>query len=348
MRFYTSRHKHTCGIDLHARTLYVCVLDRDGQVLVHRNLPAEPAALLACLAPYREDLVIGVECMFSWYWVADLCAEQQIPFVLGHALYMRAIHGGKAKSDRIDAYKIACLLAGGTFPTAYVYPRPMRATRDLLRRRLHLVRRRGQLLAHIQNSFHQYNLAPPSARLAYKANRVGIEEAFTEPAARKSMEVDLSLVAHFDGLIRDLELSLVRLAKAHDARSFHLLRSIPGVGKILAMTILYEVHDIARFPSVQDFASYSRLIKCARESAGKVKGTGGAKIGNVHLKWAFSEAAVLMLAKCPDVKALLEKLQRHHGKGKALSILAHKIGRAVYFMLARKTPFDLQRFLAAA
>lgn len=120
---------------------------------------------------------------------------------------------------------------------------------------------------------------------------------------------------------------------------------MPGIGKILAMTILYEIHDIARFPRVQDFASHARLVKGAKESAGKRKGTSGTKMGNVHLKWAFSEAAVLFLAKCERGKAFKARLEKKHGKGKSLSILAHKLGRAVYHMLARKTAFGRERFL---
>jgi len=138
---------------------------------------------------------------------------------------------------------------------------------------------------------------------------------------------------------------VLRQARGHDANSFQLLRSLPGIGKVLALTILYEIHDIARFPRVQEFASYSRLVKCQQSSAGKVVGSGGAKIGNAHLKWAFSEAAVLFLAKCLPGRARFARIERKHGKAKALSILAHKLGRAAYFMLARKRAFDLERFL---
>src|SRR5438552_14995202 len=119
MRFYNGRHKYYCGIDLHARWMYVCVLDHEGEVLVHRKLRCTAEALLAAIAPYREDLAIAVECVFCWYWLADLCQRERIAFVLGHALYMKAIHGGKAKNDRIDALKIATLLRGGTLPQAY-------------------------------------------------------------------------------------------------------------------------------------------------------------------------------------------------------------------------------------
>jgi len=129
MRFYTTPHRYYCGIDLHARRMYICVLDAEGQIRVHRNGPATPEHFLATIAPYREDLVVAVECIFTWYWLADLCAQEGIAFVLGHALYMKAIHGGKAKNDKIDAHKIAVLVRGGMLPMAYVYPREMRATR---------------------------------------------------------------------------------------------------------------------------------------------------------------------------------------------------------------------------
>ena len=136
MRFYTQQHQYYCGIDLHARSMYLCILNQAGEVLLHRNMRANPDAFLKAVGPYREDLVVAVECMFTWYWLADLCRSEQIAFVLGHDLYMKAIHGGKAKNDRIDAHKIATLLRGGMIPRAYVYPPEMRATRDLLRRRL--------------------------------------------------------------------------------------------------------------------------------------------------------------------------------------------------------------------
>ena len=171
MRFYNCQHQYYCGIDLHVKTMYVCILDATGQVLVHRNVPSTPAAFLEVIGPYRPDLVVAAECMFTWYWLADLCAAEGVTFVLGHALAMKAIHGGKAKNDKIDSHKIAVLLRGGMLPQAYVYPAAMRPTRDLLRRRLHLVRKRGELLAHIQNTRAQYNLPVFEKRLAYAANR---------------------------------------------------------------------------------------------------------------------------------------------------------------------------------
>ena len=347
MRFYNRPHPYYCGIDLHVKTMYVCILDGAGQVLVHRNVASTPAAFLEVVAPYRTDLVVAAECRFTWYWLADVCAAEGIMFVLGHALAMKAIHGGKAKNDKIDSHKIAVLLRGGMLPQAYVYPAAMRSTRDLIRRRLHLVRKRGQLLAHIQNTRAQYNLPAFGRKLAYKANREGVVEHFSDLSVQKSIEVDLALIDHYDALVTDLELTIVREAKRHDADAFHRLRSVPGIGKVLALTILYEIHDITRFDRVQEFASYARLIKCTRESAGKKLGTGGAKMGNVHLKWAFSEAAVTFLRHNRDGQKMLARLRKKHGKGKALSILAHKIGRAVFYMLSRGTLFSMEKFRAA-
>ena len=299
MRFYTRQHKFYCGIDLHARTMYVCILNQEGVVLVHRDIPSDKEAFLKIVAPYREDLAVAVECIFTWYWLADLCDSEGIPFVLGHALYMKAIHGGKAKIDKIDSHKIAMLLRGGMIPQAYVYPARMRATRDLLRRRMHLMRKRAELLAHIQNTNSQYNLPPFPKKLCYARNRSDVAERFTLDSVRKNVELDLDLIDHYDALITDLELYLVEHAKVDDPYAFHLLRSVPGIGKILSLVLLYEMHQVSRFPSVGDFLSYARLISGRGSSAGKPKGVMGRKIGNAHLKWIFGELATTPLTCQP-------------------------------------------------
>jgi transposase len=345
MRFYTRQHKFYGGIDLHARTMYLCILNQDGEIMLHHNMKTAPEPFLQAIAPYRGDLVVCVECIFTWYWLADLCAHEGIPFVLGHALYMKAIHGGKAKNDKIDAHKIAVLLRGGMIPQAYVYPAEMRATRDLLRRRMHLARKRGELLAHVQNTNSQYNLPAIGKKIAYKTNRDGVAERFADPAVQKSIEVDLALIGFYDELLRDVELTIVNSAKHHDAHTLYLLQTVPGIGKILSLVLLYEIHQLDRFPQVQDFASSCRLVKCAKESAGKRLGTSGTKIGNAHLKWAFSEAAVLFLRDNPAGQKFFARLEKKHGKGKALTVLAHKLARAVYHMLKQKTAFDMHKFL---
>jgi transposase len=258
---------------------------------------------------------------------------------------MKAIHGGTAKNDKIDSQKSAALLRGGMLPQAYVYPAERRATRDLLRRRTHLMRKRAELLAHVQNTNAQYNLPEIGKKIAYKANREGVAERFNDPAVYKTIAVDLALITYYDELLKDLALSILKTAKQHDAHTLYLLQTVPGIGKILRLVLLYDIHAIERFPRVQDFASYARLVKCSKESGGKRLGTSGTKIGNAHLKWAFSEVATLLLRNNEAGQKYRARLEKKHDKGKALSILAHTLGRAVYYMLKRKVAFDMAIFL---
>ena len=152
------------------------------------------------------------------------------------------------------------------------------------------------------------------------------------------------MVGHYDQLLKQLEANLVRQATLHDPRACRLLRTIPGIGKILSLVLLYEIHTIDRFPSVGDFLSYARLVTPKQTSDGKVTGHGGAKIGNVHLKWAFSEAVLWMLRYSDDAKAFLKRKEKKYGKARAMTMLARKIARAVYQMLKRKEPFDAVKF----
>ena len=262
MRFYTHQHRFYCGIDLHARSMFVCIMDQSGEI---RH----------CLGRSPRTGKIS-----RWRWSAS-SPGTGLPICA-------AIHGGKTKNDKIDSHKIAALLRSGMLPMAYVYPQGMRSTRDLLRRRLYLARQHAELQTHIQNT----NTQVPE----------------------------------------------------HDPVAVHLLRTIPGVGKTLALVILYEIHDINRFPKVGNFVSYARLVKCAHESAGKRKTGTNNKIGNAHLKWAFSEAACLFLRRNERGKLFHQRLVSRYGKAKAMSIIAQKLGRTVYTMLKRRTPYDARRF----
>ncbi len=349
MRFYNQPHRFYAGGDLHARTLFLHILDDQGRTRFEQNLAASPERFLEAVAPFRDGLVVGVECMFAWYWLADLCADEHIPFVLGHALYMKAIHGGKSKNDRIDAGKIATLLRGGMFPQAYVYPRELRETRDLLRRRTFLVRQRAQFFTHIQNTNNQYNLPPLTKRLSYARNRTdpAIVERFPFESVQRSMRSDLKMIDVLDDETRELELYLTRHAKIDDPQTYHLLKTIPGIGPILALILLYEIHQIERFPEVGNFLSYARLVRCAHESAGKVKGFGNKKIGNGHLRWALGEAACLMLRCHEPAKRWLQRKGKKVGKPTALGTLAAKLGRTVFHLWRKQQAFDARKFLTS-
>ena len=343
---YNRQHQFYCGVDLHARSMFTHVLNAKGKTVFEEDLPADPDEFLHAIKPYRKNLVVGCECMFAWYWLADLCEDEKIPFVLGHALYMKHIHGGKAKNDRIDAGKLANMLRGGLFPMAYVYPRAKRQTRDLLRRRSLFVRQRSQLIAHIVNTNSQFNLPPLAKKLSYAGNRSEeIAERFRDPSTQLMIRSDLALIDNYDTQIAALELHLQKSAKIDDPVTYGFLKTVPGIGPILGLTLLYETDNIARFPEVGNFLSYSRLVRCDHESAGKVKGHGGKKIGNAHLKWAFSEAACLMKRCSPAVRSWCQRQEKKRGKRKAMSVLEAKIGRAVYHLWRKQQAFDVKRFL---
>jgi transposase len=345
MRFYNQQHQYYCGIDLHTKTMYVCILDQSGEIVVHQNMPVDSECLLKVIMPFMPDIVIAVECIFTWYWIADLCSDLTLPFVLGHALYMKAIHGSKTKNDKIDSHKIALLLRAGMLPMAYVYPANMRSTRDLLRRRMHFMYKRSELLAHIQNTKNQYNLPDFEQSIARKRNRHNVHRHFSDESVQQSILLDLELIQLYDRLLNKVELYLTNYAKAHQPQQLFRLQTIAGVGKILALVFLYEIHDINRFPRVQNFCSYARLIKPEKESAGKTTGKGNKKMGNAYLKWAFGEATLLLIRECSEVKQLHNKLKNKHGKARALAIISHKLGRAVYYMLKNNQAFDVKKFI---
>ena len=269
MKVYNKQHAYYCGIDLHARKMYICILDKDGKTVYHKNRICCPEQFLNAVAPFREDLVVGVECIFCWYWLADLCQNEGIDFILGHALYMKSIHGVKTKNDRIDSLKLARLIRGGNFPLAYVYPPRMRPTRDLMRRRTHFVRKRAELLGHIQNTVTQYNLDPLGS-LSRPDRRRGkdIVGHFPDPVVQLIVETNLKMIDHYDPIIKELDKQILALAKEHDPISLHLLQSIRGVGDVLSLTILYEIGDINRFAGRGEFCSYARLVKGQKSSNG--------------------------------------------------------------------------------
>lgn len=345
MNFYNNTHPFYCGIDLHARSLYVCIIDQEGSIILHKEIPAKPETLQALLASYIGNIIVGVECMHCWYWVSDFCDNIGVDFILGHALYMKAIHGGKAKNDRIDSFKIASLIRGGNFPLAYTYPKEMRATRDLLRRRMKIVQHGAHLKAHVANTASQYNLPPIKVNLKNANAREEMKTFFPDPVVQRNIDMDLRLLENYKEELSSVECFIQKQVKTHNAKHFNIVKSVSGIGPILGLTIIYEIGDILRFESVQKFASYARLVKCKAESAGKSYGTQGNKIGNAHLKWAFSEAAVLYLRGNNKAQKYLENLQKRMSKAKALSALAHKMGRCIYFMLKNETLFDEDKFL---
>jgi transposase len=333
------------GVDLHARALFLVVLDAEGHTVFAKNLPAAPQPFLRAVAPFRAGLLVACECMHCWYWLADTCREHGIAFVLGHAWAMKAVHGQKTKCDRKDAEALARLLRGGNFPPAYAYPRERRGLRDLLRARLRLVRQRARLYGHVHTARRQANLPPVASDVKYKCKRDGCTADIADPFVRRRVETHLTLLEPLDTAIRRLEKEIEDAADRLFPAELAVLQSTPGVGKVLSLTILLETDTIDRFDTRQQFCSYARLCGAVQTSDNKRSGAGNQKAGNAWLKWAFSEAAVLSAQKDERIGGLLNRLASKRGKAKAYSALAHKLGRAFYHMLQSKEVFDVNRFV---
>jgi len=351
MKYYTSTTEYNCGIDLHARQMYVCVMDRQGKKFLHTNIRNNDFKyFLKLIEPYQHDLTVCCECMFGWYWLADACQAANLTFVLAHALYLKAIHGGKNKNDRIDSEKLAHLLRSNLIPPSYVYPADKRPLRALLRQRLFFVWSRADLLARINSHQLAHNRVPPKRTCR---TRDPWEEALLKaedhPLRQLALKNEMAMIRHFDHQIFQLEEELQRQTKKVAGREYTLLQGVPGIGESLGLTILYEIGDINRFPTVKDFLSYCRLVRGTVASAGRIKGLRGSKLGNPYLRWAFGEAAVIAKRDHQVIGPLSQRLEAKMGgnKFKANTVVAIKLARAVYFMLKNKTVFDPERLVAA-
>lgn len=348
MKYYTSTTQFNCGIDLHSRQMYVCLMDPSGKKLLHFNIKDNDFDFfLKRIEPYRHSLTVCCECTFNWYWLADACHAAGLTFVLAHALYVKAIHGGKNKNDRIDSEKLAHLLRSNLIPPAYVYPAERRPLRALLRQRILYVWRRAELLARI--STHQLAQGHAPVRQSRCDRHPWRERLLAQepnPLHQFSLQTDLQMIQHYDQQITALEQELLRQTKAIAACEFALLQTVAGIGRTLALTLLHEINTIERFATVKDFLSYCRLVKGTVASAGKIKALRGAKLGNPYLRWAFGEAAIIAKRDHPLLGPLAQKLEARLGKFKANTVLAIKLARAVYYMLKNKTVFDPERVVA--
>ena len=347
MKYYTTTTEYNCGIDLHTRQMYICVMDRQGRVLVHRNIRNNDFGFfLKLVEPYRHDLTVTCESCFVCFGLADACEDAGIKFVLAHAYYVKSIAANKHKNDKEDARELAECLRTNRIPPAYVCPRNLRPVRKLLRRRNKYVKDRAVLTGHSTCEV----MAAGNQPLNISANskerwRDGIRDSFDDPLDSFTAEMELSLIESYDRTIAQMEQRIERHAKDFRQQDYRLLRTVPGIGRIIALTILYETIDIKRFPSPKDFVSYCRLVAGTNESGGKDFGGKGRKMGNPHLKWAFMQAALLGKHSDPKINAYFEKLNRQKGKHTANAIIAAKMARAVYFMLDRKTGFCVEQLV---
>lgn len=328
MKFY-------CGIDLSARDCHVCVIDERVKIVVQQKLRNELKRVVRLLRPFKENLEIVVESTFNWYWLVDGLQAEGFKVVLAHTLGLHLITGAKVKTDRRDAFSLAKLLLAGVIPKAYIYPIATRAVRDLLRRRAQVVQRRAGEYGSLRRLLLREGMLSRRQQEVKTATEAELEQWFEHPLVRLHARQELQRIELYTKQIEELEATIV--AQAQQKKGYQELQKLPGVGAILALTILYEVGEMARFENVKVFSSYCRVVMGVAQSGQVTRRGRASKQGNHYLKWAFSQAAVHAVRCYPRVRRYYERqLQRRQGRGRKLvvyNIIAHKLAQAAFHIL---------------
>jgi transposase len=337
------------GIDLHTRKSVVCVIDQKERKLVMETAPNELPCILSLLKKVPRRPSVAIEATLNWYWLVDGLQEAGYRVKLAHTMGLYMITGAKVKTDRRDAFSLAKLLRLDAIPEAYIYPKETRPIRDVLRRRTRMVRLRAEAYVAIKRKFQQYGL-PCSDEAIHGVDEEELLRWFTHPGIRAALEMELERIRIYSREIRKVEKYI--LSTVENKPIFEHLRTIPGVGKILALTIYYEVGDIARFASARQFCSYARVVPGMAQSGDVIRRGTGSKQGNPHLKWAFNQAAAISVRHYGYVRSFRQKhLARRRSKAKrliSLSIVAHKLAIAAYHVLRDEVPFDKELMFGKA
>lgn len=348
MKLHRSQTEFNCGIDLHTTNMYACVMNKAGDIQVHKKVAGNDLDYLSkLLEPYAHDLTVCCESTVNWYFLYDFCNEYGVRFALGHALYMRAISQAKVKNDKVDSQRIADLLRTNLLPEAYTCPKEYREARDLMRKRTRLVQKRSDLKTSLTMSAHMHGHQPPSQ--AEKQAKGRRREAYLQKADTPLMadcyDAYLDIIECFDEKIRGFENLLLKYTRNHYVKELNALTSAPGMGRIAALTIIYESGEVNRFKGVKHYCSYARVSCNEGISNDKSYGTRGRKMGNKYLKWIFEQAAVHASTHDQSMRNYRDHLRSKHGKLKARNMIAHRLARFAYFAIKDGRRFDIREFL---
>jgi transposase len=330
------------GIDLHSNNSVVAVIDATGKLLYRRRLANELPRIAAALALFRDRLKgVVVESTFNWYWLVDGLMAAKYPVQLANTAAIQQYSGLKHGDDDSDAVWLAEMLRLGILPTGYIYPRAARGVRDLLRKRAHLVRQRTANILSIQNLMQRSAGAHLKGDTIKTLSAEQLGQLMPQPDVALAMGASLAVVQCLAEQIARLEKTVLGRVKLRP--QFVKLKSIPGVGDILALTIMLETGEIGRFPAVGNFSSYCRCVASQRLSNGKKKGAGNVKNGNRYLAWAFIEAANFAIRYAPPVQRFYQRKTARTNSVVAIKAVAHKLARASFYILRDQVVFDVNR-----
>lgn len=331
-----------CGIDLHSNNSMVSLINETDQLIGEKRLDNTLDTIGHYLAPYQDDIDgVVVESTYNWYWLVDGLMEQGYPVHLANTLAIKQYSGIKYTNDATDARYLAHLLRLGILPTGYIYPKAMRHVRDLLRRRLLLVKQRTAQLLSLQSLIGRHTGVRLSCLKMKQLQRDALSDYFATPAALFAAQQSHRLMHQLTEQIESIEAFLQ--AQCHDDEHYARVTSIPGVGKILGMTILLETGPVERFREVGHYSSYARCVPTDKISNGKSKGKGNARNGNRYLAMAFVEAAHYAAIWCPEIKRFYQRRCKKKPVMVAKKTVANKLTRACYHMLKDGTDFDIVR-----
>ena len=334
--------KQYAGIDLHSNNSYVVIIDQNDKILYQKRHANDLNTIQSVLAPYKDQLeVIAVESTYNWFWLVDGLQEAGYPVNLVNPAALNQYSGIKYTDDKTDAHWLANLSRLGILPKAYIYPREQRLIRDKLRRRHFLVQQRSASIVSLQSLIVRYNNVKISADKIKNLTQEDLCKDIKETELLSNAKSELVIINSLEKEINSLEKSLISGIKQDPI--FKLLKTIPGVGDMLAMTIALETGDISRFSHAGQYSSYCRLVHSERISNGKKKGSNNNKNGNATLAWAYHEAANFAIRYCPEIKKFYQrKLNKVH-KISAFNAVAHKLARAAYYVISKKEVFEIKR-----
>ena len=331
-----------CGIDLHSNNSVVVVSDDEDRIVLQKRLANDLGQIRGALEPYREELLgVVIESTYNWYWVVDGLMDAGYRVHLAHPSAIKKYEGLKHSGDVADAAYLAQLLRLGLLAEGYIYPRGQRAVRDLARKRLQLVRYRTAQILSIENILIRQTGARMKGGTVKRLTAEQVDELGFAPDVALAVQANRAVSQALGQQIEALERRLKQRVSLRP--EYRLLQSVPGMGEILATTIMLETGCIDRFARVGNFSSYCRCVDSVRESNGRKKGEGNVRNGNKYLAWAFIEAANFALRCCAQAKRFYERKKSKSNRVLALKALAHKLARACYHILRNQEPFDVSR-----
>jgi transposase len=330
------------GIDLHSTNSYIVILNQNDDVVFNKRLPNDMERVLCELAKYKDSIrALAVESTNNWYWLVDGLLEEGYQVKLANPNAMKQYDGLKHTDDKHDARWIAHMLRLGILPCGYIYPRRERGVRDLLRKRMQLVQKRSSHKQSMQNIFSRYLGHKLPSNKINQLIEEDVDNLVLDPNQSLAIKCNMRVMKYLTVQIQELEKVIKKQVKMK--QEFKQLMTVPGIGEILALTIMLETGDISRFQSPGNYASYCRCVTSKKTSNGKKKGKGNTNNGNKYLCWAYMEAAYFSIRFSAPIKRFYQRKMAHTMKMVAQKAVAHKLARACFYIMRDHVYFEIDK-----